>query len=298
MAIRVGSARNDENGRISGGAAGDQTGREVMIQDYYMHKKGWYMLRPKSIDDANRIAQAMTDACNNNNIGYDQFSRLGVITQVKKYGSLKKIAVKTEADCGTLVRACCIEAGFDPGNFSTANEVEVLKKTGRFEDPVSVTSSTVLYNGDILVTKTKGHTVIVVSGRARTATNTTGNSASASKPSKSTLTADGYWGAATIKRLQQIFGTTQDGVISNQYSSEKTRNPGLAAATGWEWKTKPAGSSSLIKAIQKKVGATQDGHIGKNTIKAMQKWLGTTQDGVISKPSSMVKALQRWCNKQ
>ena len=115
---------------------------------------------------------------------------------------------------------------------------------------------------------------------------------------KVTLTIDGYWGPATIKRLQQIFGTTQDGVISNQYSSEKTRNPGLAAATGWEWKTKPSGNSALIKAIQKKVGATQDGHIGKNTIKAMQKWLGTTQDGVISKPSSMVKALQRWCNQQ
>lgn len=170
MAIKVGSARNDENGKISGGAAGDQTGREVMIQDYYLHTKGWYMLRPKSVADANAIAQAMTDACNNNNIGYDQGNRLGVITQVKKYGSMKKIAVKTEADCGTLIRACCIEAGFDPGNFTTVNEVSVLSKTERFEDPVSVTSSTVLYNGDVLVTKVKGHTVAVVSGRPRSVT--------------------------------------------------------------------------------------------------------------------------------
>lgn len=121
-------------------------------------------------------------------------------------------------------------------------------------------------------------------------------SVSAGATSEDTLTIDGLWGPSTIKRLQQIFGTTEDGVISNQYASEKTRNPGLAAVTGWEWKTKPSGSSALIKAIQKKVGTTQDGYIGKNTIKAMQKWLGATSDGVISNPSAMVKSLQKWAN--
>ena len=45
----------------------------------------------------------------------------------------------------------------------------MLAKTGRFEDKVSVTASTVLYNGDVLVTKSKGHTVVVVSGNPRTA---------------------------------------------------------------------------------------------------------------------------------
>lgn len=109
----------------------------------------------------------MLAACENDNIGYDQNERLGIITQIKKYGSMAKIAVKTEADCGTLVRGCCIEAGFDPGNFNTANEAACLEKTGRFEKKVAVTPSTIIYNGDVLVTKTKGHTVIVTEGNPR-----------------------------------------------------------------------------------------------------------------------------------
>ena len=186
MGIKVGSARIDENGKISGGAAGDQTGKEVCTQAYYMHSKGWYLYRAKDAAVAERLASAMLDACNNDYIGYDQGERSTVISQLEKYGTLKKIATKTEADCGTLVRACCIEAGFDTGNFNTASEGMALEKTGMFESRKSVTSSTELFNGDILVTKTKGHTVIVVSGNPRKASSsgTTQIETSASASSK------------------------------------------------------------------------------------------------------------------
>ncbi len=167
VTIKVGSARIDENGKISGGAAGDQTGKEVCTQTYYMHSKGWYLYRAKDAAVAERLATAMSDACNNDNIGYDQGERTTVISQLERYGALKKIATKTEADCSSLVRACCIEAGFDTGNFNTASEGAALEKTGMFESRKSVTSSTKLFDGDILVTKTKGHTVIVVSGNSR-----------------------------------------------------------------------------------------------------------------------------------
>lgn len=163
MAIQIGHASIDENGRASGGNAGDQTGKEVCIRSYYMHSKGWYLLRPKSAAHASAIAEAMTRACNNNNIGYDQGNRLGVI----KYGT--RTSIKTECDCSSLVRQCVIEAtGKDPGNFTTANEKTKLLATGLFENAIAVTSATVLCTGDILVTKTKGHTVIVVSGNSRT----------------------------------------------------------------------------------------------------------------------------------
>ena len=59
MSLVVGSARIDENGHISGGKPGDQTGNEVSTQAYYVHSKGWYCLRPKSITVANAIAEAM-----------------------------------------------------------------------------------------------------------------------------------------------------------------------------------------------------------------------------------------------
>ena len=49
-----------------------------------------------------------------------------------------------------------------------------------FEAKKSVNGEGMLYNGDILVTKTKGHTVIVVSGRARS-TVATSNTSTATK---------------------------------------------------------------------------------------------------------------------
>ena len=96
MSLIVGSARIDENGKISGGAVGDNNGREISTQPYYMHKKGWYVLRPKTVELADGLASAMLDACANDNIGYDQSNRYGVIRMVKKYGTLKAIAEKTE----------------------------------------------------------------------------------------------------------------------------------------------------------------------------------------------------------
>jgi peptidoglycan hydrolase-like protein with peptidoglycan-binding domain len=43
----------------------------------------------------------------------------------------------------------------------------MLSKTGLFEPQMTYTTGTTLYTGDILVTKTSGHTVIVVKGKAR-----------------------------------------------------------------------------------------------------------------------------------
>ena len=169
MSLMVGSARIDENGKISGGKPGDQTGNEVSTQPYYVHSKGWICMRAKSVPVANAIAKAMLQACENDNIGYCQGHRTTVIGQLRKSGSLAKISAKTEADCSSLVRACCIHEGFDPRNFNTSSEVSALKASKQFTEPITVTSGTKLYNGDILVTKTKGHTVVVVSGNPRQA---------------------------------------------------------------------------------------------------------------------------------
>lgn len=107
---------------------------------------------------------------------------------------------------------------------------------------------------------------------------------------------DGKWGTDTTKKAQEVFGTTVDGTVTDQYDIYKSQNPGLIA---FEWKEKPSAyGSELIRAIQKKVGATIDGHIGPKTIKKMQEWLGTKQDGFVSNPSDVVKAFQKWLNKQ
>lgn len=115
------------------------------------------------------------------------------------------------------------------------------------------------------------------------------------------LEVDGKWGRDTTTRLQEIFGTPVDGEVSNQWASYEKENPGLRP-NSWEWVKKPNGKgSSLIKAMQKWAGMSDkncDGEIGPKTIKAFQKKLGTKQDGYVSNPSNMVKALQKWANKQ
>ena len=61
-----------------------------------------------------------------------------------------------------------IEAsGKDPGNFTTANEALYLVSSGLFEDKVEFTSNMNLFVGDVLISKSKGHTVAVVEGNQR-----------------------------------------------------------------------------------------------------------------------------------
>lgn len=172
MALYVGSARSDENGKARGGKPGDNKVTsstfdvlgEVSIEPFYKHRNGWNVLRAKDINVANKLAQSMYIACNNEHIGYNKDNRLGVV----KKGVNTTIDV--EADCSSLVRACIKNAtNTDVGNFTTYNEKSVLEKSGLFEKAFRYEnqSKTPLYDGDILVTTIKGHTVIVVSGNPR-----------------------------------------------------------------------------------------------------------------------------------
>lgn len=164
--VIIGSARIDENGKISGGSAGDQTAKEVSTQNWYIHNKGWIVLRPKNFEIANLIADDMVSACDNNNIGYDQNQRNTLYKDAEKVGfNCALVTKKCETDCSALVRVCCAYAGIRVPDFNTSNEVETLMKSGQFEKLTQTkytTSEKYLKRGDILVTKTKGHTVIVL----------------------------------------------------------------------------------------------------------------------------------------
>lgn len=170
MAVIIGSARIDENGNAHGGKAGDQTGKEVSTQNWYRHPKGWILLRPKDSTQAEKIASCMLAACKNNNIGYDQYQRLSLYDAAKEVNfDCAKVTNKVETDCSALVRVCCAFAGIHTANFRTSNEVSVLMKTGMFDkytESAYTAKSDKLKRGDILVTKTKGHTVVVVSDGA------------------------------------------------------------------------------------------------------------------------------------
>lgn len=161
----IGSARSDESGKYTGGKRGDQRQisvpdlkGEVSRQQFYVHKKGWVILRAKDATHALRIACAMAAACDNPRIGYSQSDRLSIIG--KGTGTIDAV----NCDCSSLVRQCVIEAtGRDPGNFTTANEATKLTDTGLFIR-LDYAPGIALIEGDILVTKTKGHTAVVIEG--------------------------------------------------------------------------------------------------------------------------------------
>ena len=171
MAVMIGSARIDENGKTTGGLPGDQTGKEVAVQKWYLHSKGWVVLRPRRAEAAAAIARNMQAACDNDLIGYDQSNRLSALAASEEHNyDLSKVTVACETDCSALVRVCCLYAGIKAGNFSTASQVNVLKATGEFDvltDAGYCKSSDYLLPGDILVTKSQGHTVVVLSPGAK-----------------------------------------------------------------------------------------------------------------------------------
>ena len=166
MAVKIGSARIDENGKAKGGKAGDQTGKEVSTQNWYKHSKVWRVFRPVSEIAAEKIAQDMQWACDNKNIGYDQGQRLTLYNVAKEVGfNCEKVKTPCETDCSALVRVCCAYAGIMLPNFRTPSEPSALLNSGEFVEMKGTKysdSSDYLRRGDILVTSTQGHTVVVL----------------------------------------------------------------------------------------------------------------------------------------
>lgn len=107
------------------------------------------------------------------------------------------------------------------------------------------------------------------------------------------LAVDGVFGKASITRAQEVFKTPIDGRISGQIEANYKYFSGI---------TKKqidfgSGSSTLIKAIQKKVGVKQTGRLTQFDVKAIQKWLNVKDvNGYWRDVTS--KAFQTWLNKQ
>lgn len=168
MAVIIGSARIDENGSING-RKGDQTGREVAEEEYYRHKYDWDAMRCIDPNRALMMSYDMASMCNNPNYGYSQSDRYSGLYEAKKVGyDTAKVDTPCNIDCSSGVRTCLAYAGYDVGDFYTGNEYDVIMSTGAFEDVTDQFDHDTgegLYSGDILVSKKKGHTVIVTQGK-------------------------------------------------------------------------------------------------------------------------------------
>lgn len=140
MSVLIAHASLDENRNIKGGKAGDQTGKEVCIREWY--NRPWnVMIRFIDINMANRFADDMEMAANNDYIGYDQNQRNSLLVKARKYNyNLSRITEPCECDCSSLVAVACMYAGIPEsaltlnGNCAhTRNLRAMLKATGEVE---------------------------------------------------------------------------------------------------------------------------------------------------------------------
>lgn len=117
---------------------------------------------------------------------------------------------------------------------------------------------------------------------------------------KEELTVDGVWGKDTTIASQKYFKTYADGIVSNQSAKQRNYMPGVSTKS-WEFKESGySKGSDMVKALQKMVGASADGIMGRNSIKAFQKflikngYLAGAADGYMG--SATVKAWQTYLN--
>ena len=172
MAVRIGHASIDENGKANSGVAGDQNGKEVLIRDWY--NKPWnVLLRPVRSELAEKSAAACEAACANENIGYDQYGRNTLHTKAKAVGfDLSKITEACECDCSSLMHVCAIAGGaaltYGSNGHTTRTMVKEFTASGdylKLTGSEYLTSSKLLKRGDILV-KEGSHTVMVLDNGA------------------------------------------------------------------------------------------------------------------------------------
>lgn len=177
MTIKVGSARIDERGKIHGGKAGDQTGKELMVQNAYIYSGGWDVcIRIKNATKRKKYLNFIKWAMKSKYIGYDQYQRLTLYNALKKLGfsNYKKLDTYVECDCSSLVACGLIVAGFTDinpacttGSLETCMKKKYPKSFSYFDNGYKKGNHTQIMkwwrNGDIL-NKRGHHVVTVVSG--------------------------------------------------------------------------------------------------------------------------------------
>lgn len=232
----IGHASIDENGRASGGQAGDQTGKEVCVRTWY--NSSWNkMIRPKSADVAEKMARFVEAVCNGNMVGYDQGQRNTLRTYAKAAGwDGSKITTKCETDCSAFMTVAAEAAGIDVEYTEgwnapvTGNMCDRFKATGAFDvltDKKYLTSPDYVRRGDILV-RTSGHTAMVL----------TNGSLSGAEPTEDTQdTIVNYQGKVTASSLNCRI--TPNGTILSVYPNgaivtiTKERNGWGYTGDGW-----------------------------------------------------------------
>lgn len=253
MGVKISNCGHDENGRYAGGQAGDQTGTEYQIINWY--NRPWLcVLRFEDQEVAALIAEMATQAANNNMIGYDQGTvgnsndRYTFWEQLVANGyDPSKIKKPCETDCSQSTASIVKAVGYRLNKpklktvsiyLTTYNMRSAFKTAGAMvlTDSKYLTSGACLKPGDILLNDNH-HVAIVVSGDA----------SSNATPAKKNYLEKGDTGSEVT--------TMQKRLIKVGYSC------GAAGADG----DFGSDTDSALRKFQKDNGLTVDGQYGTNS---------------------------------
>jgi hypothetical protein len=165
--MKIIQASISENGTIKGNA-GDQTGKELNIKEWY--KRPWEaVIRYENSIKANEAMENAKYLADSNLVGYSQPDRNNLYKALKKYNfNIEKYIAsgeKTNCDCSSFVYACyaCVlpELRMDTNAPTTSNYIDFFGDKGFyiFQNNTYTNQTSLLINGDILLSIGK-HVVI------------------------------------------------------------------------------------------------------------------------------------------
>ena len=164
MAVKIGHAVQDENGKGEGLISGDQTGKEVTLSKWYVSGSGWgWYIEAKDPELRERMAVMMEQACANPKIGYSRTNRYKWYASAKANGGDVTLA-DGDCDCSSLVSGIANLCGANVTNrLATASMLNAFKKSGDFNvytDAAHLTNDKLARRGGIYLRI--GHTLMVL----------------------------------------------------------------------------------------------------------------------------------------
>lgn len=185
MAVKIGHASIDENGKIQGKTPGDQTSKEICTRAFYNMGANVYL---EPLDDAlaEAAANIMEQICADPDFGYSQPNRWKGYNSIINNG--RKIAgAGGDFDCSSLVLSCYILAGLSiAASGYTGNMKGILNGTGKFKvytDDAHTKSDTYAKRGGIWI-KEGSHTFMALEDGSKASGGSSGGSGEAKKENK------------------------------------------------------------------------------------------------------------------
>lgn len=129
MSTVIYHAAKDESKRYKGGKAGDQTGTEVYARSWY--PRPWAeVYEPPTPEIGREVARLAKIICDNNNVGYDQNQRNGLLLQAKKHNwDFEEIGL-CECDCSSLASVLAIAVGASESSMVTSGNCKTTATIG------------------------------------------------------------------------------------------------------------------------------------------------------------------------